>query len=333
MRVAIVVGNSIYEYRRQFYEELGKHCEVTIFSRGGIRPENCVSIVSKNYQLFGLSIQTYFLKIIFGGFDKIIVVGNFNYLINAMLLIFGGKRVISWGFWKTKSGLANALRRFSASKLRSNIIYADSHAALFAGLDCHYVTARNTVSVSPKRRKQMGGRNLIFVGSLNERKRLDLALDLFKVLVQHQPDVRFDIVGDGPIKDKLVDQVHELNLTGSVRFWGRITSSDELARLYREAILEVSLGQAGLSVPRALGHGVPFATFSEAISGGETDSVIHGLTGFKSNDLIELCDDVIQYFGDEEQILSMRENCFTFYRDYLSTRNMVSGFLDSLSAK
>lgn len=55
------------------------------------------------------------------------------------------------------------------------------------------------------------------------QKRLDLWIELAKKILEYQPETRFIIVGDGPLKDLLLAKQKELNLESNVHFAGTQT--------------------------------------------------------------------------------------------------------------
>lgn len=55
------------------------------------------------------------------------------------------------------------------------------------------------------------------------QKRLDLWIELAKRILEHRPETHFIIVGDGPLKDPLVEKQKQLNLWDRVHFAGTQT--------------------------------------------------------------------------------------------------------------
>lgn len=75
---------------------------------------------------------------------------------------------------------------------------------------------------------------LISVGYLIERKGHNIAIDALAKLLPTHPDAQLLIVGDGPERKALEQQVSNLSLTGKVRFTGAIPNT-ELAKWYSAA--------------------------------------------------------------------------------------------------
>jgi glycosyltransferase involved in cell wall biosynthesis len=185
-----------------------------------------------------------------------------------------GKKVIGWGlgapltavpaagmpaFGAVKTALWRAfLRQFDAL-----VAYSQAGAAQYraAGIPAEKVfVAPNAAAAKPghplpSRALPAPGERLkvLFVGRLQERKRVDLLLRACASLpVDIQPDVR--IVGDGPARSDLEQLAKEVYpqaaFTGARR-------GAELAEEYLRTHLFVLPGTGGLAVQQALGWGLP----------------------------------------------------------------------------
>ena len=330
-KVAVVIGNHLYPYRHKFLEGLGQHYELDIYARSGPELSNFRFIRCSGFNLFGFVIQLRVLSVLFSQkYKKIVVVGNFNYLCSLLLLVLGGQKVISWGFWETKHTLANMLRRYISARISSNILYADSHVSLFDGLKVNYSIARNTVDVVGFAKDGKKYFHIIFVGSLNSRKGLKELLEIFSRLLIFNSKMLLKIVGDGDELDNLISQAGRLGISKSVVFYGRVEDPEVLSDLYYDCFVEVSIRQAGLSVPRALGHGVPFATLTSAVSGGETDSIIDEYNGYKKENIHELEVALCELLRSPQKKQRMSAAAFDYYNSKLTTTKMIEGFCQAI---
>lgn len=75
---------------------------------------------------------------------------------------------------------------------------------------------------------------LIFVGRLHPQKNLLTLILSFKKVSQGRPDIRLEILGDGPQKAMLREEVKNLQLTKSIKFHGEVTGKD-LIKLYKSS--------------------------------------------------------------------------------------------------
>lgn len=78
---------------------------------------------------------------------------------------------------------------------------------------------------------------LLFVGRLVARKGLDVLLRALVELRRHEPDVRLDVIGDGPLRREYDELAVRMAPTGSVRFLGAQGRTGVRAALDRAHIL------------------------------------------------------------------------------------------------
>ncbi len=119
---------------------------------------------------------------------------------------------------------------------------------------------------------------VLFVGNLIPRKGLFFLVESAKKIVKQQPDIKFLIVGDGPLKNPLARSIQEENLTNNFMFLGRV---DEklLPLLYNSSdvfvLPSIQEGQ-GIVLLEAQASGKPVIAFD---IGGVKEAVRNGETG------------------------------------------------------
>jgi len=121
----------------------------------------------------------------------------------------------------------------------------------------------------------------LFSGQLLRRKGLQYALDAFAALLpQYQGKFVYDIVGDGPMKQVLTNQIHELGLAGHVRLHGRRPYED-MWQFYLDAdvfLFPTLCDQRALAPFEALSMGLPIV--ASINDGGVCETVDPGKNGF-----------------------------------------------------
>lgn len=125
---------------------------------------------------------------------------------------------------------------------------------------------------------------LLFVGRLVEKKGVAFLLDAMPEIIRRQPGTLLNIVGNGPLKDVLKQQVHRLGIAHAVTFRTALPNAD-LPELYRRATVFVAPSIVteqgdqeglGLVLVEALACECPVvASDLPAIR----DVIIHGQTG------------------------------------------------------
>lgn len=82
------------------------------------------------------------------------------------------------------------------------------------------------------------GKGLLFVGRLAAAKGVPVLIDAMPQILAVHPDASLTLIGDGPDRERLQDQVRGLGLSDAVRFTG-YQSQDEVAQALAEAAVFV----------------------------------------------------------------------------------------------
>ncbi len=100
---------------------------------------------------------------------------------------------------------------------------------------------------------------LVHVGRLSYEKRVDIVLRGFARLASDHPDVKLQIIGDGPEVDSLKTLAAELGVAEQVQFTGFVPH-DRLPEIYRQADIFITaspIETQGLVVLEAMACGLP----------------------------------------------------------------------------
>jgi L-malate glycosyltransferase len=119
--------------------------------------------------------------------------------------------------------------------------------------------------------------DLVFVGRLAPIKRVDILLDAVAVVRQTFPDVRVEIVGDGPLRGTLEDQVRRLSLAVNVRFVGPQPDVREWLTRARVFVLTSDSEGLSLALVEAMLCGLPIVCSNV---GDLPDLVEDGVNGY-----------------------------------------------------
>ncbi|WP_169777290.1 glycosyltransferase family 4 protein [Campylobacter mucosalis] len=343
MKKILIQYNYILHYRKAFFNELAKYYEVTVLHSGkkSVTQKDLYKEIIVPVKKIG---PFYFQKYVVSEvkknlYDIHIALFDVRWINTVMSIYFKNKRskFIWWGAWLTKSFVANKIRLFFTKKADANVFYTYGAKKDFIGLgilDNNLFVANNTFDVGTgvKSYENINKNRILFVGSLDKRKQNDFLINAFyNSLLEIQDNIILTFIGDGPEKDYLQTLVKDKNIESRVEFVGRINEPDLLQNYYKESIVSVSFGQAGLSVLQSLGYGVPFITKINAISGGEKFNIKDRVNGFfcedsqdsLKNTLIEICNNI-------EFARVLGKNAYEYYSKYCTIENMVQGFRDAI---
>ncbi len=128
-----------------------------------------------------------------------------------------------------------------------------------------------------------GGVILIYVGRLSPEKNLTFLVRAFAGVASAYPEARLLLVGEGPERDNLEDQVSRSGLRGRVGFTGLVEYTDLPAYLATaDAFVTASVTEVHpLSVIEAMASGLPVLGIA---SPGIEDTIEDGQTGYLAPD-------------------------------------------------
>lgn len=133
-----------------------------------------------------------------------------------------------------------------------------------------------------RQRIRAGDRQIVlFVGRLIPRKGLGYLVEAAKRIVKERRETLFVIVGNGPLRNRLVSDVENAGLAGNFAFLGDV-SDEELPKIYRGcdvfALPSIQEGQ-GIALLEAQASAKPVVAFNlsgvtEALRAGETGLLV-----------------------------------------------------------
>lgn len=133
---------------------------------------------------------------------------------------------------------------------------------------------------------------VVHVSNFRRLKRVDIVVDVFARLGD---EVNLLLIGDGPERAEVLEQVEAAGLQGRVRWLGAV---DGFADVLREAavfLLPSETESFGLAALEALSSGVPVVA---SAVGGLPEVVVHGETGYLESTVEGLTQRVSELVGD-----------------------------------
>ena len=179
-----------------------------------------------------------------------------------------------------------------------------------------------------QKKTEYGGRELLYVGSLIQRKGLDL---LFPALAQTREDICLMIVGEGQEKEALMEQAKKLGITSRIRFLGYV-EGEPLRELYHNAdvfILPTREDCFGLVILEAMCASLP--VISSKYADGAFDLVQEGENGciIDPEDTAAFAAKIDQIFADEKRLAEMGQKSYEFAHAF-SFQKVAKGCIDAL---
>lgn len=164
-----------------------------------------------------------------------------------------------------------SIRQFSP-KLRTTL------QTILNGVNVEHFAPNKSLGVVVRRELNVAEGAIVFgtVAVFRTQKRLDIWIGIAAEIIKERPQVRFIIVGDGPMKDQLINRIRELNLSERIFLVGL----KEEVRPYLAAmdVYMMSSVFEGLPVAllEAMSMGLPVASTN---AGGIKEVVRDGIDG------------------------------------------------------
>lgn len=183
--------------------------------------------------------------------------------------------------------------------------------------------------IEQKKRMLSERQRIIHVGRLVKWKRVDLLIEAFKNVIEKYPNCELVIVGKGPEKDSLTQQVVEAGITDNVVFTGGIYDPLVLGQYMYESTVYVLAGMGGLSINDAMGYSLPI--ICSVCDGTEKDLVTDGVNGyfFKEGDTADLSEKIVAILSDPTKAKQMGEESYRIIRDKINLETVSQRYMDA----
>lgn len=330
MKRVLILQNKILHYRKPLYNKLAEKYDLTVLHSGAASIEdgdNYKEIIVPVKTRFKLKFQEGVIQEVKSGkYFAVVAMLDIHWINNliASYVFPKSTKFIWWGIMVSSKKTGNKIRAKILKRGLPSIFYTEQgirDMKQFGVNNSNATFCNNTIHIENRIKcyKEPVKSSILFVGSLDSRKRVDILISSFSFIQKSiSENITLDIIGSGIEESNLKEQVKDLKLEDKILFHGQINKTNELESFYKKAICSVSFGQAGLAVLQSMGYGVPFITKQNAISGGEITNISHNENGFicennpesLSKYLIKLCQDTsLSCKMGEKAYLHYSENC------------------------
>ena len=347
-RKLLILQGSIPVYREKLFNLLGERYDLTIgyIQTSSVKTNSFKSEKVTFKKLGGVYLPTFsFLKLLLK-FDVIIIMPDLhciNYCLIPFLPLKAKVLSFSIGFRASYRLLYNTKRRktfkdyiflFILKKCDANIFYYSEPLKFWGKLlnKGNTFIANNTLPVLEVEHQKDQKKSILFIGSLIEGKGIFDLLDAFNNAYKTSSifKLKLNIVGDGPLRNKVQHFISENRLDKIIQLKGSIYDEQILRDYFKEAIFCVSPNQAGLSVLKSFGYGVPFVTRIDSITGGEKYNILNGVNGILYETKNELYDLISNAFSKLDGYYQMGIEAKEYYDKNLTVESMKDNFIEAI---
>lgn len=174
--------------------------------------------------------------------------------------------------------------------------------------------------------------SFLFVGALYKQKGLGELLEAYAIAYARKGDLPYlEIIGKGSERESLEKQAKDLGVIDKIRFEGPIYDEKILSEFFNKAKLCISPKQAGLTVLKSMGYGVPFVSRPDAITGGERNNIVDGYNGIFYNSVEQLTNILLESTNNTVKYSKIAQNSYDYYIQNASPNKMAQGVIDAIN--
>lgn len=159
---------------------------------------------------------------------------------------------------------------------------------------------------------------LIYTGRINPHKKLDWLIQAYQLVKKDYPELKLEIVGDGPLLKYYKKYINESNLNGCINLRGLVDDL-ELVKLLKSSFIyilpSIREGQS-ITILEAMAAGTPQIVVN-AKGSGAVELVRSSISGIIVNPSPKsIADGIINILSDKELWVNLQKNGLKFIQNY-----------------
>ena len=347
----LILQGIISEYRVPIYNIISKEVDLTLGYMDENRatsPQNYKLEKIKFIKLKSIYINGLSLLKLCNKYDVIIFSSDLHYISFCLLPFINRKfKVIPW----TVGIRASYTRKFDLKRGKTflDFVYLSilnkSDACIFYIKEIltfwgesikqkKIFIANNTVAINSGFKVGSNDKkSIVFIGTLYKEKKIYELITCYikaKNKIDSEKFYKLEIIGNGVEFEGIQSMIKKYDLGDSIILHGSIFDEVKISEIFKRAIICVSPNQAGLSVLKSMGYGVPFITREDAITGGERYNIKNNYNGIFYNKKNELTEIIINSFLQKDVFLKMGINASEYYHRKATPQIMAKGVLNAI---
>lgn len=351
----LIIQEYIPHYRVPIFNLLAERVNLNLIFSEGATPAGAkfnVQYIPKkeiNISILGKTVKRYYSTIsyyrIARNYDVVICIAKFDWLDIFLLQHLPHKyKLLYWGIgvaatydlnYDSNPQVANIICKHIKSS-DGMIFYSDYPVWKYKGMgidESKLFVANNTVEVIRTAYSSVGRDKILFVGTLYKAKKVELLINAYhNAYLKNKSIPDLILIGDGSERIRYEKMVEDYMLSHKISFAGQIIDERILSNFFSQAIMCISPNQAGLSVLKSMGYGVPYVTHKNAITGGEIFNIHNHIDGILLDDFAELESIILDAGSYPEKFYEMGKNAYDYYYANRMPEHMVNGFVRAINS-
>ncbi len=338
----LIIQRRIRDYRIPVFNELAKKVDLTVIHTENRQLDNAQFNVL-NIEMKRALFKWYRISLtrLANNYDVVICMMDYSFPQFLFLNVFPRKyKLIYWGIgvdagydsrFDERQSVARVIFRM-LKKADAGLFYTDYPVKKYIDMGLSpekLFVANNTVRVEYAGEDEKN--SFVFLGSLYPQKRADILIEQYHNAYMKNKNIpRLIIIGEGSARESIESMVNNLDIDKMVSFTGAIFDDKKLGEYFRNALLCVSPDQAGLSVLKSMGLGVPYVTCKNAITGGEIFNIHNGIDGILFDHFEDLEGIFLDAADNQEKYIKMGQAARSYYEKNRTVEQMVRGFVEAI---
>lgn len=216
---------------------------------------------------------------------------------------------------KYRKKVYRAVKKFDLFIPASKSIY-DFYKEYLTGPQCRYLPL--CIDEIPTEKAPLKTNQITVMGRLSKEKAYDDMLKVFKKVLEKNPDVKLNILGDGEERTSLSVFADHLGISKSVTFYGNTIGKDKHDVMMNTSVFVTTshYESFGLVLLEAMSYGIPCVSFDSAK--GSLDIIEDGKDGFiiKDRNLDEIANKIVELLNETPKTLQnnaiKKAECFSY---------------------
>ncbi|HAL08892.1 MAG TPA: glycosyl transferase family 1 [Staphylococcus sp.] len=192
-------------------------------------------------------------------------------------------------------------------------------------------TISNFITIKEEPQSYQSNKVVGHISRMVPTKRLDLLIEVAEQVVKQDKEIKFEIYGEGPQKNKIKQMIDDKNLNDNVQLLGYTNNPQKCLEDFKLVLSTSQYEGQGLSMIEAMLSKKPVIAFD--IKYGPSDFIINGENGFliENHDIQAMADKILKVVSNDQLAIGMGEKARAKILDLYSTKIIMNKWLDVFS--